>query len=914
MTASIRPAASDPDARALDELAGCDRDDLAGAGFFEPARHSEALALLCADALKRGRSEAAFIFADRMCRLSPPTACDLILRAMASQLMSETGYAEADLARAFEIDPTHDLVIANVLAWGPPALKPIAAASFLDGELQDPDTLRLAMQILEGAVAPIVSRMRVREGMHEGWVAWRGEDALTLAIRRGGTAAAFDLEPDASHPLACRAWSAAQIAIEMESPRLESVTFRLDRNRAHTIFPARDRSEAPLRLRKGGSRPSRNEVPDHVEVIVPVYGDYAATKACLDALEAEGSRIAKRITVIDDCSPDADIQTLVESRAARGLFTLVRNEENLGFARSVNRVLARVAEGDVLLLNADTILPRGSIDGLALAAYSEAGVATVTPLSNNGEYTSFPNPNVSNALPTKEEIFVLDEIARATNGRGVIDLPSGVGFCLFITRACVEEVGLLSEAYSRGYYEDVDYCLRARDIGFRNVCATGVYVGHAGNWSFENEKRRLVVRNLKIVHDRFPDHELDCSAFIKADPLRSARAKLEEQIAPEGTVVLLMTSVASGRPLAIERARQIEGQGYDLHCIYCEVGERNDWMTLKSARGSAPQSLTFALSDEADLARLHAYLSRIRPQAIEVIAPHALPDPALRIAFALQIPVRVAFGDLDWLCDCSFDFEKFCPNTDRPGECLACACPATSTTRLSKKDTAEDRRGTRELIARAELIAPMDRMAAAFCAANLKSAKVLHLAPPPDARANTVKLKPGRTTLGVLSPEPNAETDRQILAIERLLDEKGLQFSVVMLGQSLDELSMMLKRSIFVTGHIIDDEYERVLRQYRITHLLSPYRTRHFGIVDRLSAAFGLPKGYFDWSFGALSCEAGDLALDPRICFERAALEIGAWIADRPIGAGDSARPPMSSARIVGSTPINLPPEGNGGE
>ena len=384
-------------------------------------------------------------------------------------------------------------------------------------------------------------------------------------------------------------------------------------------------------------------------------------------------------------------------------------------------------------------------------------------------------------------------------------------------------------------------------------------------------------------------------------------------MAPEGTVVLLLASVASGRALALERMRQIEGHGYDLHCIYCEVGEKNDCMTLKSARGSAPQSLTFTLSDEADLARLHAYLSRMRPQAIEVIAPHALPDPALRIAFALQIPMRVAFGDLDWLYDRGFVFEKFCPNADRPGECLACARPATPTTRLSKKHKAEDRRRTRELIAKAESIAPMDRMAAAFCAANLKSAKVLHLAPPPDTRANTVKLKSGRTALGVLSPEPNAETGRQILAIERLLDEKGIEASIVVLGRCFNELRMMSRRRIFVTGLVIEEEYERTLRQYRITHLLSPYRTRHFGIADRLSAAFGLPKGYFDWSFGALSREGGDLALDPRICFEKAALEIGAWIADRPIGAGDSAPPPMSSARIVGSTRINLPPDGYGG-
>ncbi len=881
MTASARPASRDIGSRALADALGCDRHELARAGFFDRDRHSEALALLYADALKARRPEAAFMFADRMCRLSGSTAYNLMLRAIASRLMSETRYAEADLARAFEIDPTHDLIIANVLAWGAPALKPIAAASYLDGESQDRNTLRLAMQALQQAATPIVSRMRVREGMHEGWVAWHGEGTLTIVIQRCEKRASFDLQPDASHPLACRAWSAAQIAIEIESPRLESVTFRLDGEHAHTICPAWDRSKARFPLGKRVSCRSRSEVPDHVEVIVPVYGDYAATKVCLDALEAEGSRVAKHITVIDDCSPDIDIRRLVEDRAARGLCTLVRNEENIGFARSVNRVLARVVRGDVLLLNADTIVPRESIDRLALAAHSEPGIATVTPLSNNGEYTSFPKPNDCNALPKKEEIFALDEIAAAANGRELVDLPSGVGFCLFITRECLKEVGLLSETYSRGYFEDVDYCLRAREAGFRNVCATGIYVGHVGNRSFENEKRRLVVRNLAILNERFPDYERECSAFVEADPLKSARANLEERLGPEGTVVLLLASAASGPAFVFERARQIEGQGDDLHCIHCEVGDGNDRMTLKSVRGSAPQSLTFALDDGADFARLRAYLTGMQPQAIEVIAPYALPDPVLHLAYALQIPMRIALGDLDWLCDRDFVFAKACPNADRPGECHACVDAATPAVLPSKSGHADDRRGTRALTVRAESIAPMDRMAAAFCVAHLKSATQSHRAPVQDTPRDTVRFGPRRITLGVLCPEAAVEAVRLVLAVERTLDEQLIQASVVVLGRCSNELGLMSKRRIFVTNIIAEDEYERVLRQYRITHLLSPYRTRRFGLVDRLSAAIGLAKGYFDWSFGALDLQAGDLALDPRICFERAARQIGAWIADR---------------------------------
>ena len=119
----------------------------------------------------------------------------------------------------------------------------------------------------------------------------------------------------------------------------------------------------------------------------------------------------------------------------------------------------------------------------------------------------------------------MDDAARVANGGGAIVLPTGIGFCLYIRRACIDAVGPLSDLYTRGYYEDVEFCLRARETGFRNVCATGVFVGHAGARSFLGEKRSLVVRNLVVLEARFPEHRLECAAFLKADPLAPALAQ-----------------------------------------------------------------------------------------------------------------------------------------------------------------------------------------------------------------------------------------------------------------------------------------------------------------------------------------------------------------------------------------------------
>ena len=85
-----------------------------------------------------------------------------------------------------------------------------------------------------------------------------------------------------------------------------------------------------------------------------------------------------------------------------------------------------------------------------------------------------------------------------------------------------------------------------------------------------------------------------------------------------------------------------------------------------------------------------------------------------------------------------------------------------------------------------------------------------------------------------------------------------------------------------MAGFVARHEYARVIQQYHIGKLFSPYRTRHFGLWIS-SERFADGKSNIDWSFGALDEDAGDLPLDPRICLERAALEVGAWLLNEPV-------------------------------
>ena len=136
--------------------------------------------------------------------------------------------------------------------------------------------------------------------------------------------------------------------------------------------------------------------------------------------------------------------------------------------------------------------------------------------------------------------------------------------------------------------------------------------------------------------------------------------------------------------------------------------------------------------------------------------------------------------------------------------------------------------------------------------------------------------------LAVIGPAPCALADRLILALGRALLRRGVTRPIVVFGACVDDLAAMSPGNVFVAGKVGTEEYARLIRQYEVSVLMSPYRTRFFGRLDALSREFGLYKACFDWSFGRLPLERGDLALDPRLCDAKAADKIAAWLESGP--------------------------------
>jgi GT2 family glycosyltransferase/glycosyltransferase involved in cell wall biosynthesis len=260
-----------------------------------------------------------------------------------------------------------------------------------------------------------------------------------------------------------------------------------------------------------------------VDVVVPVYKGLDQTRRCLESVLADDSRPDGRIIVVDDRSPEPALSAWLDEMAQAGRILLVRNRRNLGFVASVNRGMAAAAPHDVVLLNSDTEVPRGWLRRLAAQAYAGPKIASVSPFSNNATICSYPR-DAGGPIPFGLTLEAVDDACRLTNPGRSVAVPTTVGFCMYIRRAALDEVGAFDAvAFGRGYGEENDFCIRAAQRGWQNRLACDVFVYHEGSVSFGPDAGALAAKGFALIRARYPDYAEIVARHVTRDEVGSSR-------------------------------------------------------------------------------------------------------------------------------------------------------------------------------------------------------------------------------------------------------------------------------------------------------------------------------------------------------------------------------------------------------
>ncbi|MBF8680110.1 glycosyltransferase family 2 protein [Pseudomonas fulva] len=394
-----------------------------------------------------------------------------------------------------------------------------------------------------------------------------------------------------------------------------------------------------------------------VDVLIPVYNGLEETLECINsALDARKlNRTAHRLVVIEDKTPVPALAKALKVLAAKGKITLIQNAVNLGFIRTMNRAMALSPTKDVVWLNADTRVHGAWLDRLREVAYSDERIASVTPFTNNGELMSFPRSQICHDMPSANAQAELDELARQVASPPV-EIETGCGFCLYIKREALDEVGYLDEVHlARGYGEETDWCLRARSHGWRHMGAPNIFVAHQGGISFGAEKVLRVAMNNATLRKRYPDASTRYKAFCLRDPIKPARQALQQ-----ARLELLARKPASQRNASWQKdtdhtLRIHDGSmpEADFSLSYHQTSH-STWVLLTAPLNPLPLMLEFELPN--DFTRLVECLRNLPLQAIAYEHLARCPVGLCDLPETLDIPYSIQCRD-DRLLDQQSDYD-----------------------------------------------------------------------------------------------------------------------------------------------------------------------------------------------------------------------------------------------------------------
>lgn len=354
-----------------------------------------------------------------------------------------------------------------------------------------------------------------------------------------------------------------------------------------------------------------------IDIVVPVYKGVEQTRRCLSSVIKTTSHLHDvDLIVVDDATPDSDIETFLHELQSQGE-TVLKNQTNLGFTKTANRGLLLHPDRDVILLNSDTEVANNWVSRLQQCAYHETTIGTVTPFSNNATICSYPVPNWSNSLPRGHTVASLDDLFRRVNQGQYLDIPTAVGFCMYLRHDCITAVGLFDEkSFSKGYGEENDFSMRAAKLGWRNVLCADTFVFHEGHVSFQTDRTELQTMGMRALLELHPDYDVLVRDFLDKDPPQKYRLAVDEaRVAMDARE---LKTVIAEREEAIHDLRDADWllnetrRELKAHEIALANSQREARTALLDYQHALERAERFVREREEDVSILNAELRQLR--------------------------------------------------------------------------------------------------------------------------------------------------------------------------------------------------------------------------------------------------------------------------------------------------------------
>lgn len=237
-------------------------------------------------------------------------------------------------------------------------------------------------------------------------------------------------------------------------------------------------------------------------------------RACLQSIYRYPLSEPFEVIVVDNASPDGSAAMVC---AEFPQVVLIANTENVGYAKGNNQAFQRARGEFILLLNPDTEVLEGTLDKAVafMRAHPEAGAIGAKQLFPDGRVQpsvrGFPTP--MNLLFEVTGLARLFPRARLLNGyrmrwfpyNTLAEVDQPMATFLLTRRAVVEQVGLMDEAFPL-FFNDVDWCYRIKQAGWRIYFVPEVQIIHHGGASTKQVRLHAIRESHRGLEQFYRKH------------------------------------------------------------------------------------------------------------------------------------------------------------------------------------------------------------------------------------------------------------------------------------------------------------------------------------------------------------------------------------------------------------------------
>lgn len=264
-------------------------------------------------------------------------------------------------------------------------------------------------------------------------------------------------------------------------------------------------------------------MPDfELSITICSWNTIADLRACLQSLRNAKEEGKFEVIVVDNASHDGS-PDMVEQEFPE--FILLRQTTNLGFTGGHNLAIQKRNGHNVALLNSDTIVHPGAIKTIIqfMRQHPEAGIVGPKLLNPDGSLQfscrRFPNPVAAAFRNTflgrlfPNNKFTRDYLMQDLSHTDTTEVDWVSGAAMFVQKDVVDKIGGLDGSLFM-YCEDVDWCKRAWQAGFKVVYLPTAIITHAIGTSTSQIANKMIVRFHRSMFRYYKKHTVKESVIV----------------------------------------------------------------------------------------------------------------------------------------------------------------------------------------------------------------------------------------------------------------------------------------------------------------------------------------------------------------------------------------------------------------